>query len=343
LYRDGIAGDSRGIGINNLRAGDIESLMIPLPPLAEQRRIVAKVDELMGLLDELERTRDEREARRAAFRDSALAALQNAEDAQAARDAWTRIATNLADCLTDPADIAPLRQTILQLAVRGRLVPQDPTDEPASSLLEKIRNEKKCLVDKGDIRQPKPLSPIDLDQCPYTPPSGWMWIRLGEITLIRTGKLDANASSHDGQYPFFTCSKNPLRISHFAYDCECVLLAGNGNFDVNYYDGKFEAYQRTYIIEPPLRGVFSVRFLYLFMQLYSSELLKQSIGGVIRYIKIGFLTEAPFPLPPFAEQRRIVAKVDELMAVCDELEKQLTEAKAHQSAFAAAAVHHLEV
>lgn len=76
-----------------------------------------------------------------------------------------------------------------------------------------------------------------------------MKVKLGDLTKIRTGKLDANASSSNGEYPFFTCSKEPLCIDSYSYDCECVLVAGNGDLNVKYYHGKFDAYQRTYIIE----------------------------------------------------------------------------------------------
>ena len=79
-------------------------------------------------------------------------------------------------------------------------------------------------------------------------------VRVSDLTKIRTGKLDANASSEDGKYPFFTCSKEPLRISTYTYDCECVLVAGNGDLNVKYYNGKFDAYQRTYIIEDNSNG-----------------------------------------------------------------------------------------
>ena len=150
----------------------------------------------------------------------------------------------------------------------------------------------------------------------------WTLRTLGEIANIRTGKLDANASSPDGKYPFFTCAKDTLRISSFSYDTECVLLAGNGNFDVNYYFGKFDAYQRTYIIEAKNQDELFIPYLFRFMQGHSKKLLEQSIGGVIKYIKIGFLTDAPLRLPTYSEQKRIVAKVDELMALCDQLEQQ---------------------
>ena len=120
------------------------------PPLPEQHRIVAKVDALMALLDRLEAAKAERETTRAALRDSALAALRDAPDTEAVEAAWTRIAERMDDLFADPADVVPLRQTILQLAVRGKLVPQDPNDEPACILLERIAAEKARLVKEGE-------------------------------------------------------------------------------------------------------------------------------------------------------------------------------------------------
>ncbi len=86
--------------------------------------------------------------------------------------------------------------------------------------------------------------------------------RLGDYVRIRTGKLDANASDPNGAYPFFTCSQEPLRISSFSYDCECVLIAGNGDLNVKYYDGQFDAYQRTYIVESIDKRQLDVRYLF---------------------------------------------------------------------------------
>ncbi len=133
-----------------------------------------------------------------------------------------------------------------------------------------------------------------------------MKYRIGDLTKIRTGKLDANASSEDGQYPFFTCSKEPLKISTYSYDCECVLVAGNGDLNVKYYNGKFDAYQRTYIIEDNGKGKLYIPYLYYFMDGYVEELRKQSIGGVIKYIKLGNLTNALIELPDVETQKAIV-------------------------------------
>ena len=133
-----------------------------------------------------------------------------------------------------------------------------------------------------------------------------MKIKIGDITKIRTGKLDANAADENGQYPFFTCSKEPLKINTYSYDCECVLVAGNGDLNVKYYNGKFDAYQRTYIIEDDSDGLLFMPYLYFFMESYIDELRKQSIGGVIKYIKLKNLTDALIELPSIEVQRKIV-------------------------------------
>lgn len=137
-----------------------------------------------------------------------------------------------------------------------------------------------------------------------------MKLKVGNIIKIRTGKLDANASSPDGKYPFFTCSKNPLKISTYSYDCECVLVAGNGDLNVKYYNGKFDAYQRTYIIEDNSNGLLYMPYLYYFFEGYIEKLRKQSIGGVIKYIKLGNLTNALIELPSIEEQKYIVSLIN---------------------------------
>ena len=148
--------------------------------------------------------------------------------------------------------------------------------------------------------------------------------RLGDYTNIKTGKLDANASSDNGMYPFFTCSKEPLKIDTYSYDCECVLVAGNGDLNVKYYFGKFDAYQRTYIIESNNEKELFVRYLYYFLDKYVETLREQSIGGVIKYIKLGNLTEANIPLPPLDEQRKIAAVLDKVSDLIAKRRQQLS-------------------
>ena len=150
-----------------------------------------------------------------------------------------------------------------------------------------------------------------------------MKVKLGDLTKIRTGKLDANASTDDGAYPFFTCSREPLKISSYSYDCECVLVAGNGDLNVKYYNGKFDAYQRTYIIEAKQPDVLYMPYLYYFMEKYIVELRKLAIGGVIKYIKLGNLTDALIELPSYNQQRSLVERLEKVKSSIDKRNEQL--------------------
>ena len=156
--------------------------------------------------------------------------------------------------------------------------------------------------------------------------SKWEYKKLGEFTSIRTGKLDANAADVNGVYPFFTCSKEPLSINSYSYDCECLLIAGNGDLNVKYYKGKFDAYQRTYIIQlkNDVEGI-DMHYLYLFFSKYIEILRKKSIGGVIKYIKLGDLTEAIVPIYSITDQQRIVAELDCLNEMIALKQEQLKE------------------
>lgn len=152
-----------------------------------------------------------------------------------------------------------------------------------------------------------------------------MNIKIGDITKIKTGKLDANAATEKGKYPFFTCSQHALRISTYSYDCECVLVAGNGDLNVKYYNGKFDAYQRTYIIENNDDKVLYMPYLYYFMERYVDKLRNQAIGGVIKYIKLGNLTEAQVYLPSMYNQRKIVEELNKLKSIISQKREQLSE------------------
>lgn len=137
-------------------------------------------------------------------------------------------------------------------------------------------------------------------------------VKLWNIVNIKTWKLDANAKTDWWQYPFFTCSKNISKISTYSYDCECVLVAWNGDLNVKYYNWKFDAYQRTYIIENNKAHDLDMKFLYYFMQTYIEILRDLTIWWVIKYIKLNNLTDINFPLPPLSTQKQIVQKLDKL-------------------------------
>jgi type I restriction enzyme S subunit len=140
---------------------------------------------------------------------------------------------------------------------------------------------------------------------------------LGKLTDIKTGKLDVNAGAEDGIYPFFTCASTPYKINQYAFDAEAILVAGNGDLNVKYYKGKFNAYQRTYVIQNKDKETLSMKYLYYFMETYMARLRRDAIGGIIKYIKLGHLTGAEIPLPSLDDQKRIahlLGKVEGLIA-----------------------------
>ena len=149
------------------------------------------------------------------------------------------------------------------------------------------------------------------------------YMTIKDLCSIKTGKLDANASVENGKYPFFTCAKEPSRIDTFAYDCSCVLLAGNGEFNVNMYSGKFNAYQRTYIIEPVNSNETSLKLLYYIVKNSIEHFKNISNGGIIKFIKLGDVQNIKFPNLSFDKQQEIVSILDKINAIIDADKKQL--------------------
>ena len=140
---------------------------------------------------------------------------------------------------------------------------------------------------------------------------------LGELVTIKTGKLNANAAVEGGKYPFFTCSKEIFAIDDFAFDCEAILLAGNnavGDFNVKHYKGKFNAYQRTYVITINDENEILYPFLYLQIQLALKRFKEQSVGAGTKFLKIGMINELPISVLNLEEQKRIVAILNQAFA-----------------------------
>jgi len=179
--------DSLGKGIKpGLNRNEVYELLIAVPPIEEQHRIVAKVDELMALCDQLETQHinaAEAHEKLVSHLLGTLTQSQNADDFSAN---WQCIAAHFDTLFTTEASIDALKQTLLQLAVMGKLVPQDPNDEPASELLKRIQAEKAKLVAEGKIKKDKPLPPISEEEEPFELPQGWEWVRLDELANLIT-------------------------------------------------------------------------------------------------------------------------------------------------------------
>ena len=148
-------------------------------------------------------------------------------------------------------------------------------------------------------------------------------VKLGQLVYIQTGKLDANEAVPGGKYPFFTTAKEISCINEYAYDDEVVLVAGNGDLNVKYYKGKFNAYQRTYILTS--NSNVRMKYLYYFLDKYIEVLRYQSIGGVIKYIKLNNLSDAQIPMRSIFEQDKIIGILEKLDNEIIIRSKQLSE------------------
>ena len=246
-------------------------------------------------------------------------------------------------------DTKALRQKILDLAIRGKLVPQDPNDEPASVLLERIREQKKQMVKEGKLKAKdiKNDSVIFVgednlhyekfadgsvkcieEEIPFELPDGWSWARLGSIANIVTGRLDANAQTPDGEYPFFTCGEEVFKTDTYAFDCNAILLGGNnatGDFKMHKFSGKFNAYQRVYVITtfPEI----DVDYLYNHIRFYLPKLQSQSIGSQTRYLKLGMITDLLVALPTFREQKLVSSSCNKYLNYCTEIASEKDDLK----------------
>ena len=326
-----------GMSREGLSKKRLDLFPIPLPPLAEQRRIVAKVDQLMALCDELEARQDQRNQGRIRLNKAALHSLTEAQEPEAFTTHWNRIHSHF-DLLYDTPETVPdLRQAILQLAVRGRLVPQDPSDEPASELLKKIAAEKARLVAEGKIRKSKPLPPIDPEEVPYDLPEGWGWARFGDGMVNRDGERipvsREDRASRQGQYDYYGASGVIDHIDDYLFDKPLLLIGEDGANLINratpiafIATGKYWVNNHAHVLDAISWNV--LRYMELFIN--ATDLVPYVTGTAQPKMNQQKMNTIPVALPPEFEQQRIVAKVDQLMALCDELETKLGAAQVVQ-------------
>ena len=157
---------------------------------------------------------------------------------------------------------------------------------------------------------------------PYKLPENWCWTYFKSISTIQTGRKDANNGSDEGKYPFFTCAAEPIRCHGYSFDCRAILLAGNGDINnISRYNGKFEAYQRTYVVKIAEPLCFDYIF-YWFKYRWFDFNKGKMFGTAIPYIRLGNLQEFPTPIPPLAEQQRIVDRIESLFSKLDEAKEK---------------------
>jgi type I restriction enzyme S subunit len=354
FVRQQSADNTQGIGNKNLVLRLINRFIVPLPPLAEQKRIVAKVDELMGLCDELEVQQQERELRKSVLIRSSLS-----------RFAESPTRENLGYLFHNSYDIPPseLRKSILTLAVQGKLVPQDPNDEPAENIVWRSETERHGSAAEGDGMQ------LEGKEFPWKLPLSWKWVRLGVLANIKHGYAFSSESftSEPTQYVLTTPGNfyesggfrdRGENTKYFKGQVPPAFIFNAGELIIpmteqaagllgspafipddgktylhNQRIGKLEFYSDEVAPE--------YVFCFFNHEFFRDELARTCTGMKVRHTSPKRILKVPFALPPLLEQYRIVAKVDQLMALVDELERQQATSREKASNLLDAIVHEM--
>ncbi len=327
------------------------SYPLPIPPKQEQHRIVAKVDELMALCDQLEQQTEQQLDAHQTLVDTLLGTLTQSQNAEELAENWARLSQHFDTLFTTEASIDQLKQTILQLAVMGKLVPQDPNDEPASELLKRIEAEKAQLIKEGKIKKQKPLPAITDEEKPFELPKGWEWCRVGDIAELISGKGFKKSEYSDRgarlfqitnvslgytkweienflpldyltEYPDLELSKGDVLIAlnrPLLNGKMKVCIIGETDLPAILYQrvGKFRIYNSS----------IDTRLVYHYLQsgLFIDKLSGSLQGSDQPFINQGQLIQFLFSIPPRDEQHRIVTKIDELFTLCDQLNENLNQ------------------
>jgi type I restriction enzyme S subunit len=350
-YYGRVAGGTSS-SMKNVSREQILNLSVALPPLAEQHRIVAKVDELMALCDRLEAQQADAASAHAQLVQALLGSLTQASDATEFATNWQRLAEHFHTLFSTEPSIDALKQTLLQLAVMGKLVPQDSTDEPASELLKRIQAEKQRLVAEGKLKKQKPIAEISEEEKPFGLPAGWVWVRKAEVFNFLNGyafksewfrpegvRLLRNVNVAHGmanwQERACISEDQAKEFDNFLLaDGDVVLTldrpiisSGLKYAVIRQDDLPCLLLQRVAKISPYI-GCVSVGYLSSWI---NSRFFVDSIdpgrSNGVPHISTTQVANMTFALPPLAEQHRIVAKLDQLMALCEQLKTQLSQAR----------------
>ena len=338
---------SEGGAQPNISKVKIVGTLFPLPPLAEQHRIVAKVDELMTLCDRLEAAQMEREATRNRMATASLARLNAPDPVPATFQNHAAFAlNNLTPLTTRPDQIKALRQTILNLAVHGKLVPQDPNDEPALELLKKIAVEKVRLVIAGNFKTLDVDFPRDAASFPFSIPDNWAWCYLDDVAAIARGGSPRPIKSYLTDDPdsipwikigdsvrgniYIEDTKERIRPEGLAKSRLVVpgdlLLSNSMSFGYPYITNIEGCIHDGWLVIRTPEAFLDKLYLHtvLLSDHAKAAFSEAASGAVVQNLNADKARLLSIPLPPLAEQHRIVAQVDELMALCARLEARLT-------------------
>ncbi|WP_448677788.1 restriction endonuclease subunit S [Delftia acidovorans] len=359
-----IKATGHGVSMVHMTKEKMEKIVVPYPPLAEQSRIVTRVEELMRLCDALDAKGKLESTQHAQLVSTLLGSLTSSATPEELADNWQRVAQHFDLLLDRPEAIDALEQTLLQLAVRGLLVPQDPTNETANTLLARIRSEKDHLISEGKIKRDKPLPPISEEEKLFELPVGWEWVRINDLAEVQGGiqktQLRRPIKLH---FPYlrvanvqrdallledmerFELSLEELQRWRLA-EGDLLIVEGNGSADeigrCAVWDGSIDpcVYQ-NHLIRVRCFQPDCMEFIKLFLNAPSGaeEMKRLAITTSGLYnLSVGKIRNYVVPMPSLAEQSRIVNRVATLRRLCTDLRHRLTAAQATQSHLAQALV-----
>ncbi|HAS6299705.1 TPA: restriction endonuclease subunit S [Vibrio vulnificus] len=325
--------------------------VIPIPPTEEQHRIVAKVDELMALCDQLEQQTEASLDAHQVLVETLLATLTNSQDATELMANWARISEHFDTLFTTEQSIDQLKQTILQLAVMGKLVPQDPNDEPAAKLLERIAEEKAQLVKEKKIKKQKALPPIAEDEKPFELPKGWEWCRLQDLFSVVTDGDHQAPPKADSGVPFLVIGN--LNTGNIKFEgCKFVpdsyyqkldwtrqpvkgdllyTVTGSYGIPIVVTENKPFCVQRHVAILNSTKNT-PIEFIqHVLLSKYSFDFATSVATGIAqKTVPLSGLRRMPVPLPPKNEVVDILEKIEVMMSICEELKTCLKESQITQ-------------
>lgn len=317
---------ARGGAMYNVSLGDLSELALVIPPIAEQKRIVKKVDELMSICDKLEEHQTANLTTHHHLVKSLLEKLTNAADADELEAAWEKLSEHFDTLFCTEDSIEQLKQTILQLAIMGRLVKQEPNDEPAIELQNKIKTDFEEMAKEGKAKKPSVVQSITNEEEPFNLPNGWYWVRLQEIIQISSGDgLTASQMNSEGNIPVF--GGNGINGYHDKSNIsKPTIVIGR----VGFYCGSIHITPETaWVTDNAFITTFSednmnLKFLYWLLK---GTNLKENDNATAQPVISG---RKVYPiivaLPPLNEQSRIVSKIEELYSLCETLYTKIEKA-----------------
>ena len=339
----------KGVAYPAINDSDFFQGLFPLPPLKEQRRIVERIDCLMEQCDRLEKLRKEHHQKRLIIHTAARDRLLNAIDQNSLNQSWNFIQNNFGELYSVKENVSELRKIILQLAVMGKLVTQDPNDPPASELLKEIEAEKQKLIQEGKVKKQKPLPEIKFDEILYEIPKTWEWTQLNFLNPeYQNGisKRDANIGEEIIVLRLADINKNKISLAntrsikltdnekkkYLLEENDLLIIRVNGSVDLvgNFIHVSSSSVKISYC-DHFIRMKFKKNIVHInyICLIAKSRLIRKQIEEKFvttagqKTVNQTHINTLLFPLPPLPEQYRIVAKIDQLMKMCDQLEQQI--------------------